>query len=410
MFFDHRADSLPLLLSSVQVGNGAVTATSPQTETATQVQPQRQPAQPFVVGVDLGGTQTRAAIVRGDEIIARTSRPTPAQDGPAAVIAGIIAAIHATLEMSEIALQDIRGIGLGAPGPTNSRTGVVYDTPNMAGWKDVPLRDELAQAFPSLPVYVGHDASVAALAEFRYGAGRAVRDMIYMTVSTGIGGGIIAGDIIVEGAIGTAGEIGHVIIDLRPDAPRCGSGHIGCIEALASGTALARDANALVAAGRGQGILAVHRELIAQEEHGERRTAGTGLGPDHPASGEVDAIQGEHLRARDVVEAAHRGDPEASELLHTAAVNVGIACVNLIHTLNPEMIVVGGGVAHAAGDLLFAPVRETLKARAFVRPAEAVQIVPTQLGNDVGLIGAAAFVEYQQHQQGQSSQRGPTTA
>ncbi|HKD77261.1 MAG TPA: ROK family protein [Ktedonobacterales bacterium] len=394
MFFDHKADSLPLLLSSVQVGNGAATATETQTETATQLQ--RQPLQPFVVGVDLGGTQTRAALIRGDEIVVRTSRPTPAHDGPAAVIAGIVAAIHEALEMSEIALQDIRGIGLGAPGPTNSRTGVVYDTPNMAGWKDVPLRDELAKAFPSLPVYVGHDASVAALAEFRYGAGRNVRDMIYMTVSTGIGGGIIAGDVIVEGAIGTAGEIGHVIIDLRPDAPRCGSGHIGCIEALASGTALARDANALVASGHGQGILIVHRELIAQEEHGERRTT------------EVDAIQGEQLRARDVVEAAHRGDPEASELLHTAAVDIGITCVNLIHTLNPEMIVFGGGVAHAAGDLLFTPVRETLRARAFMRPAEAVQIVPTQLGNDVGLIGAAAFVEYQQHSE--SSQRGPTTA
>jgi glucokinase len=396
MFFDHKADSLPLLLSSVQVENGAATATEPQTETATQPQLQRQPLQPFVVGVDLGGTQTRAAIVRGDEIVARTSRPTPAHDGPAAVIAGIVAAIHATLEMSEIAMQDIRGIGLGAPGPTNSRTGVVYDTPNMAGWKDVPLRDELAKAFPSLPVYIGHDASVAALAEFRYGAGRNVRDMIYMTVSTGIGGGIIAGDIIVEGAIGTAGEIGHVIIDLRPDAPRCGSGHIGCIEALASGTALARDANALAAAGHAQGILAVHRELIAQEEHGELRTA------------EVDAIEGEHIRARDVVEAAHRDDPEASALLHTAAVNIGIACVGLIHTLNPEMIVVGGGVAHAAGDLLFAPLRETLKTRAFTRPAEVVQIVPSQLGNDVGLIGAAAFVEYRQHTE--SSQRGPTTA
>ena len=267
--------------------------------------------------------------------------------------------------------------------------------PTCRAGKISPVRDELAKFF-TVPVYVGHDASVAALAEFRYGAGRDIDDMIYMTVSTGIGGGILIDGMIVEGVIGTAGEIGHTIIDLRPDAPRCGSGHIGCLEALASGTALARDVNALVAAGTGQGILAVHRELIATEEHGEHRTS------------EVDAIMGEQLRARDVVEAAHRGDNEAQALLHAAAVAIGIGCVNLVHSLNPAMIVLGGGVAHAADDLLLVPLQETMRARGFARPVEATQVVPALLGNDVGLIGAAAYVDYRQGYA--SNQRGPTTA
>ena len=392
MFFDAKADSLPILLSALP----EATTTAPALATAPAKQALRHPDLPFVIGVDLGGTQTRAAVVREHEIIARVSQPTPAHDGPAAVIAGIVATIHAVLEMAEISITSIRGIGIGAPGPLNPHTGVVYEAPNLHGWHNVPLRDEVAKSF-TVPIYLGHDATVAALAEYRYGAGREATDMVYMTVSTGIGGGIIIGGTIVEGEIGTAGEIGHIIIDLRRDAPRCGSGHIGCLEAIASGTALARDANALIAAGQGQGILAIHRELIATEAHGEQRT-----------TAEAEAALANPLRARDVVEAAHRGDVEAQTMLADAATAIGIGCVNLVHSLNPAVIVIGGGVAHAADDLLFVPVRQTLTERAFARPAAATQIVAAQLGNDVGLIGAAAFVDYQQGFA--SSQRGPTTA
>jgi len=398
MLFYHRATTLPLILASMDTNASTLIAPTPAVQ--LQPTPQRQPVAPFVIGVDLGGTQTRAAVVRDHEIVARISRPTPSLEGPESVIAGIVATIHTVMQMAEIGFKDVRGIGLGAPGPLNSRLGIVYEAPNLRGWKDIHLRDELAKSF-TVPVYVGHDASIAALAEYRYGAARDTIDMVYMTISTGIGGGIIIDGTILEGVTGTAGEIGHIIVDLSPNAPRDGSGHIGCLESLASGTALARDANALIASGQGQGILAVYRELVAKGELAEQLTT---EGEGHHS--------GEFVRARDVVEAAQRGDPEASAMVAKAAYAIGIGCINLINTLNPEMIVIGGGVAHAAGDLLFGPMIATLKQRTFARPVEATKIVPAHFGNDVGLIGAAAYVDYRQgnapaHNAG--NQRGPTT-
>ncbi len=242
--------------------------------------------------------------------------------------------------------------------------------------------DGLRREFPQVPIVLGHDARLAALAEATYGAGRGVADLIYLTVSTGIGAGFIVADRLVEGYIGAAGEAGHTYIDPAPDAPQCRSEHRGCLEALASGTALARDANQLLVEGKAQGILAVHRELMAlPQDEIERHST---------ASGEV------ILRGRDVVEAAKRGDLEALALLDRAANYLGLGCVNLIHLFNPQMIIVGGGVAQAAGPLLLDKVRAVIAERAFAQPAAVAQIVTPQLGDDVGLIGAAAYVEYRQ--------------
>ena len=376
MLFHQKLDHLPTLLAASDLN--LMAAASARVATQPQTQPQRKPIAPLIVGVDLGGTQTRAAVVRQDEIIARVSKPTPAADGPAAVIAAIAAAIHEALALAEAGLADIAGIGVSAPGPLNSQKGIVFETPNLQGWKDVPLRDDLAKLFnDQIPVYLGHDATLAGLAEFRFGSGRGTHDMIYMTVSTGIGGGIVLSDVLIEGAIGTAGEIGHMYIDIRPDAPRCGIGHVGCLEALASGTALARDANALIATGAGQQILAAHQAWIAA----------------HPPTTPDEQANIHHASARDVVTAAEQGDAEALQLVHAAGTNIGVGCTNLIHILNPECIVIGGGVSNA-GDLLFHPIAESVRQRAFLRPAEMVRIVPAQLGDDGGLIGAAAYVEY----------------
>ncbi len=377
-------DRLPALLAAANLSQTQLSEAQVVTQTQPATQPRRQPTAPLVVGVDLGGTQTRAAVVRGHEIVARVSHPTPAQDGPAAVIAGIAAAIHKALEMAEAGVSDIAGIGVSAPGPLDSKSGIVFESPNLTGWVNVHLSEDLAQLFDkAVPVYLGHDANLAGLAEYRFGAGRGTHDMIYMTVSTGIGGGIIVGDTIVEGASGTAGEIGHTYIDLRPDAPRDGIGHVGCLEALASGTAIARDANALIASGKGQGILAVHDELTQKE--GEMQQQSTEI-----------AHAGPHIvTARDVGEAAERGDPEAVAIIHQAGFYIGIGCTNLIHTLNPEVIVIGGSVTKA-GPLLFEPIIQTVLARAFKRPAEMTRIVPAQLDDDGGILGAAAYVDYRQ--------------
>jgi glucokinase len=378
-----KISPLPVLLAGAQ--SGARTSTIPQAQTQPEPAPRRQMSAPLVIGVDLGGTQTRAAVVRGHEIVARTSQRTPAAEGPSAVIATIVATIHEVMEQAEISLKDIRGIGVGAPGPLDSRTGVVFDAPNLHGWHNIPLGAELAQSF-AVPISVGHDANLAGLAEFRFGAGRGTSDMIYMTVSTGIGGGIIIDGKIVEGVSGTAGEVGHMYLDLRPDAPHDGVGHQGCLEALASGTAIARDANALIAAGQGQGILAVHAALVAENPDAERAATSQSL-----AGGTGQAV----ISARDVVEAAQRGDAEALTIVQKAATNIGAGCVNLIHILNPEVIVIGGSVAQHGWQLMIGTIEAVITGRAFARPAQAVRILPSELGDDVGLIGAAAFVDYQ---------------
>jgi len=395
MSFRQRVDSLPLLLTAMDADK-VLTATAPMPEPMPKNQ--RQPTLPFVIAIDLGGTQIRTAILRNDEIVVRVNRMTPAQDGPMAVIAEIVASIHEVLEKGEVSINDVRGIGLAAPGPLNPQSGVVFEAPNLHGFNNIPLRDEMAKSF-SIPIYIGHDATLAALAEFEYGAGRGSADMVYMTVSTGIGGGIIMNHTIIDGTIGTAGEIGHMYMDLSPDAPKCGNGHVGCLEAFASGTALGRDATELYAKGEAQGIKIIHDELTKDPSDAERRATGENI-----ADGKV------HLRARDVVEAAHRGDIEANRLLLKASQIVGLGCVNIIHTLNPEKIVLGGGVAHAAGDLMLVPVRQVIKERAFRQPGSVVEIIGAALGEDVGLIGAAAFVNYMENRgHEQPNQRGPIT-
>jgi glucokinase len=232
-------------------------------------------------------------------------------------------------------------------------SGVVFEPPNLPGWRDVPL-GSLLSAEVGLPVFVENDANAAALAERWAGAGVGVDDLIYVTVSTGIGGGLILGGQLYHGAAGTAGEVGHMVIE--PDGPRCNCGRFGCLEALASGPSIAREARAAVAAGRPT-VLA--------------------------------AIAPQALDAAAVARAALDGDPVAREIYARAATALGIGITNLVNLLSPAMVILGGGVTRA-GELIFAPVRRIVRQEAFERPGSAVQIVPAALGEDVGAIGAAA--------------------
>ncbi len=374
----HPIKPLALMLASAQTNQ--MTQGEALAQTKPALSPQRKAVNPLVIGVDLGGTQTRAALVRGAEVLARVSYPTPAEEGPAAVFETITKAVDEALALAETSIADIGGIGISAPGPLDPQTGIVFEAPNLRGWVDVPLGEAIAKRFP-VPVFVGHDATLAGLAEHRFGAARGAHHMIYMTVSTGIGGGIIVDDAIVDGASGTAGEIGHQYLDMRPDAPKCGIGHVGCLEALGSGTSIARDANALIAAGKGAGIVAMHQELLATDASQEALSGTHG--------------QPSHVTARDVTEAAKRGDAEAIALITAAAHAVGYGIVNLLHILNPSVVVLGGGVTKV-GPLLFEPILQVIQQRSFKRPAELVEVVPSQLGDDVGLIGAAAYVLYRQ--------------
>jgi len=312
---------------------------------------------PFALAVDIGGTKILTALVRADgTVVARARVETPGR-GVEPVLAAVEATAAAVLREAPADRSEIVAVGAGAPGPMNPETGVVYDPPNMEGWHDVPL-GTLLSARLALPAFVENDANAAALGEWWMGAGRGVSDLIYITVSTGIGGGIIIGDRLLHGTSGTAGEVGHMTIDLSGPPCLCGRGN-GHLEALASGTAIARMAREAVQAGRSSAVLAL-------------------------AAGRPEAIT-----ASLVEQAAREGDAVAREVFSRAATYLGVGLANLIHVLNPQRIIIGGGVSKA-GELLFDPVRREARARTFERPGGDVEIVPAALGDDVGAVGAAA--------------------
>jgi glucokinase len=338
---------------------------------------------PLVIGVDLGGTQVRAALVQDGKLLSRVGYLTEDEAGFEAVMRRIKDAISEAARLGGVPLERVAGIGIGAPGPLDSRTGILFAPPNLKGWHNVPLRQILYDEF-SLPVFLGNDANLAGLGEHVYGAGRGVADMVYVTVSTGIGGGVIIGGRILEGVSGTAGEIGHMTIDIR--GPRCNCGNTGCLEVLASGTAIARRAAEAIEEGLGAGMLAVARELAAQKSPltdlaGHSRISPQAETAPLPQEAEVDASM--------VVEAARRGDQVAAGIMRRAAENVGVGMVNIIHLFNPALIVIGGGVSKA-GPLLFEPVERVVRERALDVPRNAVRIVRAELGENVGLLGAAA--------------------
>ncbi|GAH98673.1 unnamed protein product [marine sediment metagenome] len=315
--------------------------------------------QKLILGVDLGGTKIATALATAQgEILARGRRPTPAQAGPDAVIKSICATIDKTLAAKRLEPPQLLGIGIAAAGIIDSDKGKVVSSPNLPGWHEVPLRDAVEQRF-GIPVYLGNDATLAALGEWRFGLKKGIANLIYITVSTGIGGGIIAGGKLYTGACGVAGEVGHMTIDMN--GPKCNCGNIGCWETLASGTALAREAVKQIREGAKTSII----ELV---------------------NGDISKID-----AKVVGLAAKQGDELAKELISRLGYYLGVGLVNLVNIFNPELILIGGGVAKT-GDLLLQPAIKVVKERAFSTPANAVKIKPALLGDDSGILGAVAFV------------------
>ncbi len=305
-----------------------------------------------VVAVDLGGTLIRSALMNEKgEILTRAQRETLAQEGPEPVIGRIEACIRDVARGTE-------AISIAAPGPLDPWKGIIHQAPNLPGWREVPLADILDRAF-KVPVYLNNDANLAALAEHRFGAGQGVNDLIYLTISTGIGGGIISQGRLLVGARGLAAEVGHMI--LEPEGPPCGCGGRGHLESLASGPAIARRAVEEIEKGAETSITRLVEGKLSE------------------------------VTAKVVAQAAQAGDPLANSIFKEAGFYIGLGIANLLHILNPELIIIGGGVSKA-GDLLFDPIRATVKARAIPSIKEGVKIVPSALGDDVGLLGAAALV------------------
>lgn len=308
----------------------------------------------LALAFDLGGTALRGALVESDgRIVAHASAPTMAGAGSEAVIGQIIA-LAGDL-MAQWPQAEIAGIGVGAPGPLDPKAGIVIAPPTLAGWHDVPLIDILGQHF-GLPVRLENDANAAALGEWRFGAGRGSGSLVFVTVSTGIGGGVVADGHIYHGRRGLAAEIGHMTITGEGD--RCFCGAIGCFEAVASGTALGRRATRMTAPRDGSLL---------------RRLSNDG-----------------DVSARHVVEAARTGDANALDLIEAEAMWLGIGFTNLLHLYSPDLIVMGGGLSNGF-DLLAPSIRAIVQQRAMPAYRD-VPIVRAELGDRAGLIGAASLV------------------
>ncbi len=300
------------------------------------------------LAIDLGGTQIRAVVATLASLEGRVACATPAEEGPAAVVEAIVGAVRQSLALAGLAGMP-EAVGIAAPGPLHGAKGVVFSPPNLKGWRDVPLAGMLAAQF-GRPVFLIKDANAAAVAEHRLGAGRGVDTLIYMTVSTGIGGGLILDGRVFEGPDGTAGEVGHMTVDLN--GPICNCGNRGCVEAVASGTAIAR------------------------------------LAAERVATGELRLPPGAALTAASVYAAAAARDPGARAITDAVGRALGLACVGLVHLFNPERIILGGGLTHA-GPLLLEPVRAMLERHAMPIPRARVRVVTAALGEDVSLWGAA---------------------
>ncbi len=315
----------------------------------------------FIVGIDLGGTNIAAGAMPldGTREIAMRMIPTLAEGGAAAVVDRIAALVEdvITQTQSETGAErsDFLGVGIGSPGPLDRARGVVIVTPNL-GWRDFPLRDEVSSRV-NLPATLDNDANCATLGEFWCGAAKGGRNVVGMTIGTGIGGGLILDGKLYHGASDAAGEIGHTTIDST--GRRCKCGNYGCLEAYTSGPAIAE---------RAREVLEVDEDtLLVQMVDGDLKK----------------------ITAQTVFEASKHGDRVALEVVRDTAHFLGVGVSNLINIFNPDTFVIAGGVTQA-GDLLFEPLRAEVRRRAFKPSVEACRIVPGALPLSAGVVGAVA--------------------
>ena len=304
-----------------------------------------------VIGVDLGGTNTRTALVNREGIVLdKQKEATVAAGGHEQVIAKLIGNINRQRENAGRLGRTVIAVGVGAPGVIHEQTGVVVKSPNFPDWNNLPLRKTLELEL-GIPVFIENDANAAALGEQWRGAGSGIKSMIFLTLGTGVGGGIILGGRIWHGADGMAGEVGHMTIS--PDGRQCGCGNTGCLEMYASS----------------RGIVMTFGEIWSQQD------AAAPLPPG--------------ITSEQVYQAARSGDHIAVRAMQDMGRSLGIGIANLINIFNPEMVVIGGGVRDA-WDLFIDATRDEIRRRAFEYPAERTKILPSVLGDDAGMVGAAA--------------------
>ncbi len=323
--------------------------------------------QQYIIGVDLGGTNivVGALTIDGAKHLSIRSIPTNATLGAEGVADRIVTLVESvivdTMQQTGVARTDFIGIGVGAPGPLDRQRGIVLVAPNL-GWLNFPLRDRVHDRL-GLPTTLDNDANCATFGEWWQGAARGGRDVVGLTIGTGIGGGLILNGALYHGASDMAGEVGHTTIDLN--GRHCKCGNYGCLEAYASAPAIATRA----------------REVLVREESESTMP--------RMVKGRL-----EEITAQTVYDAAKEGDQVAAEIVRDTAKYLGAGIANLLNTFNPDTVVIAGGVT-AAGDALFIPLQAEVKRRAFSPAVHAARIVPGQLPGTAGVVGAVASFKQQ---------------
>lgn len=311
------------------------------------------PARGYVIGIDFGATHLNLLLADSSAyILDEFETNINIQEGPEACLSKADLAVREVLDKNHLGLQDLLSVGVGVPGPTVSEAGMVVAPPIMPGWDGYPIRDRLEKLW-ECPVSVNNDAELGVLGEWAHGAGRGERNLVYIKVGTGIGAGLLIDGQIYRGITGSAGEIGHLTIE--ENGPVCACGNQGCLEAIAGGSAIARQAWQAVQQGQ--------RTELQKFSHAE------------------------DISARDVAAAARRGDLLAQKIISRAGMHIGIAIAGFVNMFNPGMVIIGGGVAQT-GDLLLEPMRQTVQRRSLPAAARVVRITTAVLGRRSSSMGA----------------------
>jgi glucokinase len=317
----------------------------------------------YIVGVDLGGTKVLAGVFKNSlECVGTAKVSTKSQRGVDKVIERIARCIKDAVDEADLSLKQVGGIGIGAPGAVDFESGTVIFAPNLEGWKDIALKKELEKQL-DVPVFVENDANIAVLGVHVAELKAKPRHVVGIFVGTGIGGGLILNGELFGGANHTAGEVGHMVVEV--DGPKCGCGNKGCLEALASRTA-------------------IFQQIKAGVKDGEKTILTEMLGDDLS-----------DLRSGDLRKAIRRGDKFVDRIIEGAAEYIGIATANLVNILGPDVVVLGGGVIEALADEMMSVIVETANDYAMPGTMKGVDIIASKLGDNAGITGAAVLARRQ---------------